>query len=153
MSSFAWRSIMLKKMENSERASTQPCLTPLEIGKLSDREPLCFTWPLWPSWSWRMMVRNFGGQPSREGIFHRPSLLTVSNALVRSMKTTKRPMFCSLHFSWICRSTKIMSVVPLFARKPHWLSGVKSSMMEGMSLFRRMRASTLPAMDRSVMPR
>ena len=100
-----------------------------------------------------MMVRNYGGQPSRESIFRRPSLLTVSNAMVRSMKATKRPMFCSLHFCWICRSSKIMSVVPLFARKPHWLSGVNSSMMEGMSLFRRMRASTLPAMDRSVMPR
>ena len=31
---------MLKKMENREGASTQPCLTPLEIEKLSDREPL-----------------------------------------------------------------------------------------------------------------
>ena len=83
-----------------------------------------------------MMVRNFAGQPSRESIFHRLSLLAISNALVRSMKATKRPMFCSLHFSWICRSTKIMSVVPLFARKPHWLSGVKSSMMEGIGTLR-----------------
>ena len=31
------------------------------------------------------MVRNFGGQPRRTRIFHRPSLLTVSKSLVRSM--------------------------------------------------------------------
>ena len=38
-------------------------------------------------WSgrWRRMVRNFGGQPRRARIFHRPSLLTVSKSLVRSM--------------------------------------------------------------------
>ena len=42
-------------------------------------------------------------QPKRESIFHRPSLLAVSNALVRSMKATNSPMFCSWHFSWICR--------------------------------------------------
>ena len=34
---------MLKKMENNVGARTHPCLTPFEMGKLSDRDPLCFT--------------------------------------------------------------------------------------------------------------
>ena len=157
-------------------------------------------------WSgrWQRMVRNFGGQPRRARIFHRPSLLAVSKSLVRSMaengeelwraaKTRqdfpqnppcllyqrpwsgrwqrmvrnfggqpRRPGFstdppCSLyqrpwHFSWIWRSTKTMSVVPLLARKPHWLSGAFSSAMVGISLLSMRRAKTLPAMERRVMP-
>ena len=47
-------------------------------------------------------------------IFHSPSRLTVSKALVRSTKAAHRLMFCSLHFSCICLSTKIVSTVPLF---------------------------------------
>ena len=42
-SSFTSRSMMLKKLENNVGARTHPCLTPLEMGKLSDRDPLCFT--------------------------------------------------------------------------------------------------------------
>ena len=41
-SSASW-SMMLKKMENNVGARTHPCLTPLEMGKLPDRDPLCFT--------------------------------------------------------------------------------------------------------------
>ena len=40
---FDSQSMMLKKMENNVGARTQPCLTPLEMGKLPDRDPLCFT--------------------------------------------------------------------------------------------------------------
>ena len=40
---FASRSMMLKKMENNVGARTQPCSTPLEMGKLPDRDPLSFT--------------------------------------------------------------------------------------------------------------
>ena len=40
--SFASRSMMVKKMENNVGARTQPCLTPLQMGKLPDRDPLCF---------------------------------------------------------------------------------------------------------------
>ena len=96
-SSFASRNIKLKRMENKVGARKHPCLTPFAIGKLSERAPLCLTWPIWPSCSWRRMVRNFGGQPRRARI-------TVSKALVRSMKATNRSMFCSRH-SWIWRST------------------------------------------------
>ena len=41
--SFASLRMMLKKMENNVGARTHPCLTPFEMGKLSDRDPLCFT--------------------------------------------------------------------------------------------------------------
>ena len=40
---FASRSMMLKKMENNVEARMQPCLTPLEMGKLPDRDLLHFT--------------------------------------------------------------------------------------------------------------
>ena len=62
-------------------------------------------------------------------------------------------MFCSLHFSFIYLSTKIMSTVPLLDLNPHWLSGVLSGAIVGMSLFRKTRAKILPAMESRVMPR
>ena len=106
-----------------------------------------------PSWSWVMiMVRNFGGQPSFFRICHRPSLLTMSNALVKSTKVMYRPLFCSRHFSWSCLKTNTMSVVPRFALKPHWLSGRWSSAMVGVSLLSRIRARIFPAMESRVMP-
>ena len=42
-SSFASWSMMLKKMENNMGARRHPGLMPLEMGKLPDRDPLCFT--------------------------------------------------------------------------------------------------------------
>ena len=45
-SSFASRNIKLKRMENKVGARTHPCLTPFAIGKLSERAPLCLTWPI-----------------------------------------------------------------------------------------------------------
>ena len=41
-SSFASQSMMLKKTENNTGARTHLCLTPLKMGKLPDRDPLCF---------------------------------------------------------------------------------------------------------------
>ena len=86
-SSFASRSMMLKKLENKVGTRTHPCLTSLEMGKLPDSDHLCFILPCWPSWSWRKMVRNFRGQSRRARVFHSPSRLTASKALVRSRKT------------------------------------------------------------------
>ena len=62
-------------------------------------------------------------------------------------------MFRSLHFSCICLSTKIMPTVPLLDRNPHWLSGVFSCAIVGMSLFSKTRANMLPAMESRVMLR
>ena len=42
-SSFASRIVMLKKMENKVEARTHPYMTPLEMGKLPNSDPLCFT--------------------------------------------------------------------------------------------------------------
>ena len=70
------------------------------------------------------MVRNFKGQPGPARIFHSPLWLTVSKVLVRSTKAAYRPMFCSVHFSCICLSMKILSMVSLLDLNPHWLSGV-----------------------------
>ena len=97
------------------------------------------------------MVRNWEGgwQPGRARIFHSPFRLTVSKALVRSAKAAYRPMFCSLHFSCICLSTKIMSAVPLLDLNPHWLSGVFSCAIVGMSLFSKTRTKILHALESS----
>ena len=62
-------------------------------------------------------------------------------------------MFCSLQFSCIYRSTKIMSVAPLLDLNPHWLSGAFSGASVGMSLFSKTRPKILPAMESRVMPR
>ena len=56
-------------------------------------------------------------------IWKRPSLLTRSNAFVRSLKAIYRGICCSLHFSWSSRREKTMSIVGLPARKPHCDSG------------------------------
>ena len=48
-------------------------------------DPPCLLYQSPRSGRWQRMVRNFGGQPRRARIFHRPSLLTVSKSLVRSM--------------------------------------------------------------------
>ena len=45
-SSFASQSMMLKRMENNGEGGggrRHPCLMPLEMGKLSDSDLLCFT--------------------------------------------------------------------------------------------------------------
>ena len=61
-------------------------------------------------------------------------------------------MFCSLYFSCICLSTKFMSTIPLLDLNPHWLSGVFSCAIVGMSLFSKTQAKILPAVDGRVMP-
>ena len=93
------------------------------------------------------------GQPRRARIFHSPSPLIVSKALVKSTKAAYGHMFCSLHFSCIFLSTKIMSTVLLSDLNPHWLSGVFSCAIGGMSLFSKMRANVLPVIESRVMPR
>ena len=78
---------------------------------------------------------KFGGTAKARQNFHSPSRLTVLKVLVRSTKAAYRFMFCSLHFSCICLSTKIMSTVPLLDLNPHWLSGMFSFAIVRMSLF------------------
>ena len=98
------------------------------------------------------MVRNFRGQQRSTRIFHSPSWLIVSKALVRSIKAACRPMFCSLYFSCTCLSMKIMSAVPVLDLNLYWLSGMFSCAIMGMSLFSKTQAKILPAMESRVMP-
>ena len=105
-SSVTYLSIMLKKMLNSVGATTQPCFMPLTMWKNPERLLFNLTWPRWSLCSWITMLRNLGGQPRCSMIIHRPFLLNVSNALVRSTNATCSLFFffffCSLHFSWSC---------------------------------------------------
>ena len=97
------------------------------------------------------MMRNVGGQPRRARMFHGPSQLIVSKALVRPTKVAYTSIFSSLYFSCICLSMKITSTVPLLDLNLHWLSGVFSYDIVGMSLFSKMQAKILPAMESRVM--
>ena len=40
---FSSRSMILQKIENNVGVRTYSCLMPLEMGKLPDKDPLCFT--------------------------------------------------------------------------------------------------------------
>ena len=59
------------------------------------------------------MLCNFGGQPIFGRIQKRPSRLTRSNALVKSMKGVYKGICSSLHFSRSWRREKTMSIVDL----------------------------------------
>jgi len=59
----ATNSIMAKKMQKSNGASTQPCFVPLEIPKKSVRAPESMTRPFMSSWKERMMLMNLSGHP------------------------------------------------------------------------------------------
>ena len=48
---------------------------------------------------------------------------------------------------------QVMSAVPLLDLNPHWLSGVFSCAIVGISLFSEMRAKILPAIESRVIPR
>ena len=133
--------ICLSIMLNRVSARTQPCFTPLTMGKEPERSLFNLTWPRWSLCSWITMLRNFvEQQPRCSMIIHNPFLLTVSDALVRSTNTTYSPFFCSLHFSWTClRMNTMLALLPLLAHNPHWVSGRWSSARVGINLFKSTR--------------
>ena len=67
-------------------------------------------------------VHELIGHSSLNRITQRASLLAVSKAFVRCMKTATRSTFCSIPFSCTWR-TEIMSVVLRSGRNPYWASG------------------------------
>jgi hypothetical protein len=72
-------SIILNRKLESVRASTHPCLTPLETWKSSSSFP--FTYPaLMPSQKHCIICTILGGIPVRGRIRHRPGRGTVSKA-------------------------------------------------------------------------
>ena len=148
-SSFASQKMMLKKTENNDES----LLDTVGNGETVRQRPTVLHLTLLTFMELAKEGEKFWEQPGLARIFHSPSGLTVSKALVRSTKTAYRPMFCSLHFSCICLSTKIMSTVPLLDLNPHSLSGMFSCAIVGKSLFSKTRAKILPAMESRVMPR
>ena len=139
-------------MPKSVGARTQPCFTPLLIGKGSKEEPSYCTVPCIFSWNYVMILRSVGEHPILCRSVNRPDLLTRSNALVKSMKAMYRGRLCSRHFSCNCLSEKIMSIVDLSALNPHCASGYTRS-ASSCSLFSTTRAKVLPTMLRRDMPR
>ena len=131
-------------------ASTHPCLTPFVIANVSETSPPFLTFTIIPVCRISIMVANFSGHPYFLSSCHSPVLPTVSNAFVKSTNTIYQ---CSMHFSWSCRRQKIMSTVLLFERKPHCASGITSGVMWLESLFSRIRAKILPAVERRDIPR
>ena len=112
-----------KKIPKRVGARTHPCLTLLRMSKGLEELPLNCTDPFMFVWKDSIMLYDFDGQPIFGRIWKRPSLLTRSNAFVRSMKAIYMGICCSLHFSWGWRREKTMSIVDLPARKPHCDSG------------------------------
>ena len=69
---------------------TQPCFMPFVTGKGSDFLPFSMTLAIMPSCRNRTMPENLGGQPSLDRADQKPGLLTVWNALVRSINRMYR---------------------------------------------------------------
>ena len=75
-----------KKTPKRVGVSMQPCLTPLLTPNSAEALPSNCTVLIIPLWKDLTMLRSFGGQPISHSILNRPSLLTRSNALARSIK-------------------------------------------------------------------
>jgi len=65
-------------MPNNVGARTQPCLTPLQIGKVLDMEPSNWTLAFMFSWNATRMESSVSGQPSSLSMLYKPDRLTVS---------------------------------------------------------------------------
>ena len=76
-----------KNMEKSVGARTHPCLVPLVTPNGCDRSQPFLTVTFMPSWNDRIRPTKCLGHPTFSRIAQRPGLLTVSNALVKSMKS------------------------------------------------------------------
>ena len=143
--------MQVKKTLKRTGARTQPCFTPLLIAKASVAFPLEGTYPVMPSWKSLVIDVNFGGHSMRSRTVHTASLLTVSKALVRSIKTENRGTFCSMHFTWSCLMAKIMYTVLLPGLTPNCASGRFCSETV-MSLLRITLVNIFPAIKRRQIP-
>ena len=75
-----------KKIPKGVEARTHPCLMLLRMSKDLEELPLNCTVLFMFVWKDSIMLCNFSGQPIFGRIWKSPSLLTRSNAFVRSMK-------------------------------------------------------------------
>ena len=139
-SSFASRSMITKKMESKVEANTHPCLGPFEMGKLPDSDPLCLTWPCWPSWSWRRVVRNFGpGFSTLHGGWQYQMLFSRLQKLYLDPCSV---LCIPLISAWARRSCLLLDLTDFLACFLVLLLG-----------FSKTRAKILAAMETRVMPR
>lgn len=81
-----WPRIYILK---SVGARKQPCFAPFVIRKASDSSLSSRNLTVMQTWNCWTIVMVLLRQPEFSIIFHKPSLLTVSKALVRSTKVTK----------------------------------------------------------------
>ena len=129
--------------------------TPLLDADASPSESTC---PVMLSWNWWIQFTNLVGHPSLDRITQRASLLTMSKAFVRSMKTAKRSIFCLMVYredygiqrrSWC---TEKIDGAAVWAESTHWAYGRFSSEMLVMRWLRMTRARIFPATDRRDAP-
>lgn len=83
----AWFNIMLINIENMVNARTQSCFTPFILEKNCDKSPSCRILPNWSSWSWMIISRNVGGQPSCSSPPHRVE--SFSQVDIREVESSK----------------------------------------------------------------
>ena len=125
---------------------------PYVTGNDCENSPSPCTLASMPSWHCLTKVMNLSGQQNLCMIFHNPSWLTVSKALVRSINVVKRLTFCSWHFSCNYLAASIMSIVPQPWWKLHWISGSMSCSRCWFRWFSRILANIFSAMESREMP-
>ena len=102
----------MKERLKGSGASTHPCFTQFEIWMGSKDSPSQRTRrPVLRSWRRWIISTNLLAQPNFARKVQRVSLLTASKALVRSMKTAYRSLFCSMHFPWLSHGNDYVSGV------------------------------------------
>ncbi|KAH3843611.1 hypothetical protein DPMN_117133 [Dreissena polymorpha] len=124
-------------------------MRPPRMSKAPDKEPSYCIVPfmLWNNW---ITLRSLGGQPIFARTMNSQSLLKKSFALVRSKKARKRGLCYSLYYYYSCLIEKFISMVDLSEQSAHIDSG---NILESLcSLFRTIRAKTLPTKLRSDSP-
>ena len=135
-------------------SAMHPCPTPHVTGKGIENSPPILTLPNTLSCSDFKIFVNFSVQPNFRKSSHRPDLLTMSKAFVRSIKTVYR-FLCDFWF--LCTSPAVASGKDHIVRSainPHCASGMTSSATVFDSRENRFLGRIFQAMDfSSVMPR
>ena len=118
----------------------------------SETSPPALTFAIIPVCRASTIFVNFSGYPYFLSSCHGPVLSTVSNTLLKSTNTMYSGRSCSLHLSCSCRRQNIISTVLRLPLKPHCVSGTTSGVMWVDSLFTRILAKILPAVERREIP-
>ena len=150
-----WGGECIKQHGSEHKKRWSQCtalLDAIEVWEWVGTKPFSTMQVILLSWKDLMMLRSLSGQPSLRSMAHRPSRPTLSKALVRYTKRMHRFWFCSRHFSLICRTANIVSIVPLFLLKAHWLSDTTSSKRWCVIQFSMIPAKIFPGILNNEMP-